>query len=82
MQAHLVVAACTGPAPVHALPAQPFLGTEDPLLAYFPDRYYAVALPAVLLVAGVTLVMAFVGVVMMKTAAKKAKKAAESKKDA
>lgn len=56
---------------------QPFLDADSVVQAWFPDRYFAIVLPAVLLVLAITLVMAFVGVVLMKSAAKKA-----SKKDA
>ena len=48
--------------------------------AFFPDRYIAIALPALLLVVAITLVLTFVGIVMMKSGKKK--KPAADKKDA
>jgi dolichyl-phosphate mannosyltransferase polypeptide 2 regulatory subunit len=55
------------------------LEESNPLQPFFPDRYYAVAIPAVLLVLAITVVTAFVGMVIMKTAAKKTSAAAEKK---
>ena len=56
------------------------MDAHNPLQGFFPDRYYAVAIPAVLLVLAITVVTAFVGMVIMKSAAKK-KSAAAAKKD-
>ncbi len=72
--------ACPSVAATAHAPPQPFLDTNNPLQDFFPDRYYAVAIPAVLLVLAITLVTAFVGMVIMKSAAKK-KAAAAAKKD-
>lgn len=42
---------------------------------YFPDRYYAVAVPAALLILGISFVGTFVSIVMIKSRRKTTKTA-------
>eukprot|EP00753_Platysulcus_tardus_P010322 PLAT2567.2.p2 GENE.PLAT2567.2~~PLAT2567.2.p2 ORF type:complete len:109 (-),score=31.00 PLAT2567.2:119-397(-) len=60
----------------------PFIGDDHPLQTYFPSRYWAILIPTVLGVLFITILAAFVGLVLMRSAAKKAAKAkAAGKKD-
>jgi dolichyl-phosphate mannosyltransferase polypeptide 2 regulatory subunit len=45
--------------------AQPFLEDNDAIQALFPPRKFAILIPAVLLVLGLSLAGAFVGLVLM-----------------
>lgn len=64
-------------------PKQPFIDPTDgaALHALFPPRYYAIAVPTVLLAAFVGLVACFIGWTMLKAAAaNRAKQQAKKKK--
>lgn len=50
--------------------AQPFVDADQTIHAFFPDRYWAVALPAGLIVLGVSVVLAFLGVMSLKAPAR------------
>jgi len=50
---------------------QPFLAATDPLLALFPDRQYALLIPAVLLAAVFTVAGSFIGYIMLTSGSKK-----------
>ena len=52
----------------------PFVDIDHPLQRYFLPRKYAMLIPAVLLVLGVTLVGSFLALVMIRSAQKKVKK--------
>ena len=54
--------------------AQPFVDETHYLQAYFPDREYAIAVPLLAMVAAGTLVLAFIGQVMVKSRQSKVKK--------
>ena len=55
---------------------QPFLPASHPVQRYFPAREWAVALPVLLMVAGLSVLGAFLARVMLAASAKKKKKAA------
>ena len=55
-------------------PSQPFV-PDSPLRSYFPSREWAIAIPVLLMVVGLSVIGAFLGRVML-TASKKKKKAA------
>lgn len=50
---------------------QPFLPPSSPLHNLFPAREWAVRIPALLMLAGLSAIGAFVGLVMVKSARKK-----------
>jgi dolichol phosphate-mannose biosynthesis regulatory protein len=50
---------------------QPFVDTEVPVHSYFPDRYYAIAVPAVLLVLLLGFIGTFVSITMIKSSTSK-----------
>jgi hypothetical protein len=50
---------------------QPFVDTEVPVHAYFPDRYYAIAVPSVLLVLLLAFIGTFVSITIIKSSASK-----------
>ncbi|KAI5474437.1 hypothetical protein MNV49_003270 [Pseudohyphozyma bogoriensis] len=52
----------------------PFLPPSSPLLQLFPAREWAIRIPAILMLSGLTAIGAFVGLVMVKSARKKANK--------
>ncbi|KAL8292565.1 hypothetical protein RQP46_001177 [Phenoliferia psychrophenolica] len=52
----------------------PFLPPSSPLHDLFPAREWAVRLPALLMLAGLTAIGSFVGLVMIKSARKKSAK--------
>ena len=54
---------------------QPFVEDTHTLQAYFPARHWAIAIPATLLVVLVSVATAFIALVTIKKARKKAKKA-------
>ncbi|AWU76343.1 uncharacterized protein C5L36_0C02840 [Pichia kudriavzevii] len=49
----------------------PFLAEDNILQNFFLPRYYAIALPVIALILGVTLVTTFIGMVIVKSAQKK-----------
>ncbi|KDN36296.1 hypothetical protein K437DRAFT_216418, partial [Tilletiaria anomala UBC 951] len=49
----------------------PFFSPDSAIHTYFPDRVWAVRIPAALLVFGLCTVGAFVGIIMQKEAKKK-----------
>ncbi|KAM0750473.1 hypothetical protein T439DRAFT_326441 [Meredithblackwellia eburnea MCA 4105] len=51
----------------------PFLPPSSPLHSLFPAREWAVRIPAILMLSGLTAIGAFVGLIMVKSARKKAK---------
>ncbi|CEH13879.1 Dolichol phosphate-mannose regulatory protein (DPM2) [Ceraceosorus bombacis] len=54
----------------------PFFPSSSPLQQIFPDRVWAIRLPALILVLGLAGVGSFVGLVMQKEARKRAEKEA------
>ena len=70
--------ACTVPCAVYMrcllCPAQPFIDPAHDLQGYFPDRQWAIMIPAVLLVLLVTFATAFIAWVLIKKARKQAAK--------
>ena len=52
---------------------QPFVDASHPLQVYFPDRHYAVLIPAVLLVVGIMAITSFISYVLIKAQMKKKK---------
>ncbi|PVU94182.1 hypothetical protein BB561_002746 [Smittium simulii] len=52
----------------------PFIDRDQPLTAFFLPQWYAIAIPAFLLVAGVGGIFAFISMVMIKSAKGKTKK--------
>lgn len=55
---------------LHAFYIQPFIDQDQAIQEWFPDRQYAVMIPAALLVLAITMVVTFVGVVFIKTGRK------------
>ncbi|RUP45378.1 hypothetical protein BC936DRAFT_148252 [Jimgerdemannia flammicorona] len=53
----------------------PFVDEGHPLHDLFPPREYAIRIPVVLLLFGLTVIFSFLALVMIKTKNKKAKKA-------
>ncbi|KAG9302163.1 hypothetical protein G9A89_020597 [Geosiphon pyriformis] len=53
----------------------PFVDEDHPLHEYFPDRDYAIRIPVVLLLIGLTVVSTFLALVMIKSGKKGQKKA-------
>jgi hypothetical protein len=53
---------------------------DHPFQAYFPDRYYAVAVPLTLLVLGVTGISTLIALVMIKAGQGKKTTPSETKK--
>ncbi|CAG8452958.1 8869_t:CDS:2 [Ambispora gerdemannii] len=53
----------------------PFVDEGHPLHEFFPDRIYAIRIPVVLLLVGLTVVFTFVALVMIKSGKKGVKKA-------
>jgi dolichol phosphate-mannose biosynthesis regulatory protein len=47
---------------------QPFLPADHPVHAVFPDRVWAIRIPALLLIVGLSIVGAFIGLVLVKSA--------------
>ncbi|CAG8522621.1 2015_t:CDS:2 [Ambispora leptoticha] len=52
----------------------PFVDEGHPLHEFFPDRIYAIRIPVVLLLFGLTVVFTFVALVMIKSGKKEVKK--------
>ena len=52
--------------PRHICPSQPFVEPDQLFHSFFPDRYWAVAIPVGLLIVAVTFVGCFLGSVMVK----------------
>ena len=46
---------------------QPFVDKGHILQLFFPDKYYAVLIPALLLVGGMSVLLTFIGLVMVKS---------------
>jgi dolichyl-phosphate mannosyltransferase polypeptide 2 regulatory subunit len=49
----------------------PFADKQHPINSYFPPQYYAIALPATVLVVAVVMVSLFIGVVLIRENSKK-----------
>lgn len=59
--------------PPHPIHAQPFVDPGLPVHDYFPDRVWAVAVPCVALVLGVSFVVLFIATTVIRAAAHKKK---------
>lgn len=57
--------------PPSLTPTQPFIDADVGLHTFFPPRYYAIAIPAILLVLFVGLVGLFIGLTMLKATVEK-----------
>jgi len=53
----------------------PFVDTDHPLHALFPPRVWAIRIPVILILLGVSVVGSFLGVVMIRSNRKRAAKA-------
>ncbi|KAI9143759.1 dolichol phosphate-mannose biosynthesis regulatory [Paraphysoderma sedebokerense] len=55
----------------------PFVDEGHPLHGFFPPREYAIKIPVVLLIIGVSVISAFISLVMIKSNLKKRQKEAK-----
>lgn len=60
---------------------QPFIDPDVGLHVFFPPRFYAIAIPTVLLVVFVGLVTLFIGLTMLKAASAEKQKKKEQKEE-
>mmetsp|Transcript_79850 Transcript_79850/g.222164 ORF Transcript_79850/g.222164 Transcript_79850/m.222164 type:complete len:92 (-) Transcript_79850:149-424(-) len=58
----------------------PFVDADHPLQSFFPARYYAIMIPTLLLVVGITVATTFVALVLIKSGKKKKADAAKAAK--
>ncbi|KAK8191315.1 dolichol phosphate-mannose biosynthesis regulatory protein [Phyllosticta capitalensis] len=58
----------------------PFVDEDHPLQSLFPPRVWAIRIPVILILLGSTVVGSFLGMVMIKSNQKRARKAAQAKK--
>ena len=56
-------------------PVQPFFDASSPIHRYFPPREWAVRLPAIVLVLGLTAIGVFIGLTIVKENRKRAQRA-------
>ena len=56
-------------------PIQPFFDASSPIHLYFPPREWAVRLPAMVLVLGLTAIGVFIGLTIVKENRKRAQRA-------